>query len=220
MSGVSTSVWGPPLWRILHTISFAHPAILRDSAPGVIRFLTNLAHVLPCKWCRDSYSQFLRELPDLAATIQGGALPRWMYDLHARVNTKLKVPTPKYEAIVKRFTVRPVQWMASDVWDTISLFGLSFTSAKRDVYHIFWDSWPSMLMLGGKGGGSGPDPRVASLIRATPCPCEDGAFIATCLVLEAAHAHHPTPTHLQVQTRTRNYAAARSAGGCASGVCE
>jgi hypothetical protein len=215
MSGVSTTVWGPPLWRILHTISFAQPDALRHAAPAVLRFLTNLARVLPCKWCRDSYAEFLSDMPDLRATIQNGQLAPWMYNLHARVNNKLGVSTPKFEAIAKRFKVRPVQWMASDVWDTISLFGLNFTPHNRDAYRIFWDSWPPMLTL-----GDGADPRVASLLRNTPCPCEDGAFIATCLVLEAAHQGHPPPDSRRMRDRTQKYAAARAAGACASGVCE
>lgn len=214
-SGVSTAIWGPPLWRILHTLSFASPQQLRDAAATVIQFLTNLAHILPCKWCRESYTLILDELPNLNTTIASGQLAKWMYQLHARVNNKLGVTTPKYTSIEKRFIVRPVQWSPSDVWDTISLFGLNFTPAKREMYRIFWDSWPTILRL-----GEGGDPRVPDLLAATPCPCVDGAFIATCLVLEAAHRHHPPPTPDAVHARVTRYATARASGGCRSGVCE
>lgn len=212
--GVSTSVWGPPLWRILHTIAFAHPEQLRANAHELIHFLSNLSHILPCKWCRDSYSQFLRQLPPLHQTITDGRMGRWMYDLHAMVNSKLGASTPKFESIVKRFTVRPVQWSPSDVWDTISLFGLNFTPAAREHYRVFWNQWPSMLRL------ATTDHRVADLIASTPCPCEDGGFIATCLVLESEFDKRPPPSPSNVARRTRRYMVARAQSGCANGVCE
>ncbi len=215
MSGVNTCVFGPPLWRILHTVSFAPPEQLRAHSHAVRRFLENLQHVLPCKWCRISYAEFLEDMPPLHATIAAGNLARWMFDLHARVNAKLDASTPKFESIVKRFTVRPVQWTPSDVWDILSLFGLNFTPAKRAAYAVWWDSMPAVLRL-----GVDADLRVAALLESTPCPCVDGAFIATCLVLEAEFNHRPHPGSAEVRARTQRYAVARAVGGCKSGKCE
>ncbi len=215
MSGVSTCVWGPPLWRILHTISFAPTQQLRAHANVVVRFMLNLSDVLPCKWCRLSYAQFMGEMPDLRATIEMGGIARWMFDLHARVNAKLNAPTPKFESIAKRFIVRPVQWMPADVWDIISLFGLNFTSEKRKQYRIFWDSLPLVLRL-----GVGVDLRVAHLLSAVPCPRDQSSFIATSLVLEASFMNRPYPTPREARERALRYVAARSKGKCNSGVCE
>jgi len=213
---VNTCVWGPPLWRILHTISFAPESQVRHAHEHIIRFLNVLGEVLPCKWCRISYKQFIQDdLPPLAETIQSNGLARWMFDLHALVNRKLGAHTPKFESIVKRFEVRPIQWSASDVWDTISLLGLNFTPEKQNAYATFWNSWPYMLRL-----GWGVDSRVADLLANTPCPCENGAFIATCLVLEAAFLHRPSPSREMVHERTRRYMVAIAQGGCSQGVCE
>ena len=219
MAGVSTAIWGPPLWRILHTIAFVHPDTLRAEAATVVLFLNNLAHVLPCKWCRTSYAQILRRLPSLETTLADGRLARWMYDLHTQVNTKLGAVTPKYDAVVKRFIVRPLQWSPADVWDTISLFGLNFTPPKRKVYRTFWDTFPTMLRL---CGDVGADERIPDLLASVPFPSTDGGFIATCLVLEAVHQGHAPPwtSPAKVHARTRQYAAARASGGCKSGVCE
>lgn len=214
MPGVSTAIWGPSLWRILHTISFAPPNMLRHNAQDVITFLTNLAHVLPCKWCRQSYTKFLHEMTPLNQVIREGRLARWMYELHAKVNKKLKASTPPFKSIVKRFTVRPVQWCAADVWDTISLFGLNFTPEKRDVYAVFWATWPVVLRL-----GVGVDTSVADLLDATACPCATGDFIATCLVLEAQHRGMAPPTPAVVAGRTARYNIAVADNGCLQGVC-
>jgi len=152
-------------------------------------------------------------MPPLESTLAAGELAPWMFELHARVSKKLGAPTPKFASIEKRFIVRPVQWSPPDVWDTISLFGLNFTPARREYYRVFWNSLPTILQL------SGGD-RIAGLLAATPCPCDDGSFITACLVLEAVFNHHPLPTRGEVRARTERYAVARATGGCASGVCE
>jgi hypothetical protein len=48
--GMMTSVWGPPMWHVLHTISFNYP--LKPTNEQKIfyyNFYTNLKNILTCK---------------------------------------------------------------------------------------------------------------------------------------------------------------------------
>ena len=51
--GMVTSVWGPPLWHYLHTMSFNYPVkpSLEDKK-HYRNFILNLRYILPCKYCR------------------------------------------------------------------------------------------------------------------------------------------------------------------------
>lgn len=212
MSGVSTFVWGPLLWRILHTISFADPDHLRRHADAVIAFLTSLKHILPCSYCRDSYTTYMDQLPALSTTIQNSGLSRWMYDLHNLVNAKLGILNPpSFDLVEKRYMVRPVQWSPMDVWDLLALLGFNFTDSKREAYATFWTHLPGVLRL-----GDGVDVAVADLLSRAPCPRELTTFIAVALLLESTHSLVPFDA-ASVHTRVNKYKRAVSTGCHGSG---
>ena len=51
--GMVTSVWGPPMWHYLHTMSFNYPVNPTPEDKKHYRdFIINLQYVLPCKYCR------------------------------------------------------------------------------------------------------------------------------------------------------------------------
>ena len=53
--GMLTSVWGPPMWHSLHTISFNYPVKpSREDKENYYNYFKNLRFVLPCKYCRDN----------------------------------------------------------------------------------------------------------------------------------------------------------------------
>ena len=59
--GMVTSVWGPPLWHYLHTMSFNYPV---KPTPADKRnyknFILSLRHVLPCRYCRENLTKNLK----------------------------------------------------------------------------------------------------------------------------------------------------------------
>ena len=90
--GMLTSVWGPPLWHFLHTMSFNFPVKpTEEQKKQYKRFILNMKHVLPCKYCRINLKKNLKDLPltqkDLASR---DAFSRWMFNLHEKVNEMLK----------------------------------------------------------------------------------------------------------------------------------
>ena len=56
--GMLTSVWGPALWHVLHTISFNYPVKPSSQQKrDYKKFILSLEKVLPCMYCRDNFSK-------------------------------------------------------------------------------------------------------------------------------------------------------------------
>ena len=73
---MDTSYWGPSAWQLFHTIAF--------KSPHPEEFLKGIKDIMPCKFCRESSSKFMKELP-----LKGDA-GKWLYELHNKVNNKLR----------------------------------------------------------------------------------------------------------------------------------
>jgi len=89
---MDTRFWGPSGWALLHLIA-ADPTI-NDSTKrraATIRFFELLPYVLPCKYCRASLSDYYEAQPLNAATLKNAdSFSRWLFDIHNRVNGKLR----------------------------------------------------------------------------------------------------------------------------------
>jgi hypothetical protein len=89
--GFLTTVWGPPMWHFLHTMSFnypVHPTAADKRNYGA--FITGLQHILPCKYCRDNLKTNFRNHPLRACHLANrDAFSRYVYDLHEIVNKLL-----------------------------------------------------------------------------------------------------------------------------------
>ena len=89
--GFLTSVWGPPMWHFLHTMSFnypVHPTAADKRNYGA--FITGLQHILPCKHCRDNLKTNLKNDPLRACHLASrDAFSRYVYELHEIVNKLL-----------------------------------------------------------------------------------------------------------------------------------
>lgn len=213
MSGVSTFVWGPSLWRVMHTLSFGDVHELRTHEPAIAKFLTCLQDVLPCRHCRDSYKTFLTELPDVQHALQTDTFRRWMYDLHDKVNVKLQTASPSFDMVVKRYAVRPVQWTNADVCDIIALIGINYRADVATSYETFWSTLPTVLRA-----GRPTEPAIAQLLHRTPTPVNTETFIAVAILVDSVLHNHRAPTSTEVDVRTKMYRRAVS-GSCQNGVC-
>ena len=99
--GVDTRYWGPSAWQLFHLIAF------RSEHPDDV--LNMIKDVLPCKFCRESTTKFVKEHP------LRGDPGKWLYEIHNMVNAKLRRqakddPTvvdpgsdPSFEDIKKRY---------------------------------------------------------------------------------------------------------------------
>jgi hypothetical protein len=59
-NGFISTVWGPPLWFVLHCISMNYPPEPSETEKLHYRiWFEGLAHVLPCSACRENFSEAL-----------------------------------------------------------------------------------------------------------------------------------------------------------------
>lgn len=104
--GMLTSVWGPPLWHALHTISFNYPARPdRATRRKYYRFMRSLGDVLPCRYCRENYTGNVQALNFGPHHFKNrDTFSRYVYNLHEHVNTMLgKTSHLTYEKVRRRY---------------------------------------------------------------------------------------------------------------------
>ena len=60
--GMVTSIWGPPMWHYLHTMSFNYPVNpTNEDKKHYKEFFITLQYVLPCVGCKKSYGEFIAD---------------------------------------------------------------------------------------------------------------------------------------------------------------
>jgi hypothetical protein len=104
--GMMTTVWGPPMWHYLHTMSFNYPVNPSLEEKRHYRnFVLNLKNVLPCKYCRQNLKLNFRKLPLTMAQMENrDSFSRYLYELHELVNRMLgKVSGLSYCDVRERY---------------------------------------------------------------------------------------------------------------------
>jgi hypothetical protein len=98
---MDTRFWGPSGWQLFHLIAF--------TSPNAREVLDDMKDVLPCKFCRASTQQFVKDHPPQ------GDLGKWLYEIHNMVNNKLRTqcaddpkvinpgPDPEYEDVKRKY---------------------------------------------------------------------------------------------------------------------
>ena len=112
-NGMMTKVWGPAGWLFLHCVTFGYPYMINNSNQDhstkkndYLNFFYYLGKVLPCKYCRDSYMEFYKDLNLENNLDTRDQLCRWLYDMHNKVNHKLGVPEcqiPSFTEVKDRY---------------------------------------------------------------------------------------------------------------------
>ena len=89
--GMLTSVWGPPMWHYLHTMSFNYPVNPTPEDKTHYRdFVISLKYVLPCKYCRMNLANNFKKKPLQMCHMENrDTFSRYIYDLHEIVNKML-----------------------------------------------------------------------------------------------------------------------------------
>lgn len=89
--GMLTSVWGPPLWHVLHSMSFNYPVNPSKSDKIHYRdFILELRWTLPCGKCRENLVCNFNKLPIKMSHMKSrNTFSKYVYDLHELVNKML-----------------------------------------------------------------------------------------------------------------------------------
>lgn len=90
--GMLTTVWGPPMWHYLHTMSFNYPVKpTAEDKKHYRKFIVLLQYVLPCGKCRENLKKNFKKLPLTTEVMTSRhTFSRYIYDLHELINTMLK----------------------------------------------------------------------------------------------------------------------------------
>jgi len=89
--GMLTSVWGPPLWHAIHTISFNYPVNpTKNDKENYMNYFKSLGNVLPCSYCRNNYKENIKKLSFNKSVFKNReTLSKWVFKLHELVNKNL-----------------------------------------------------------------------------------------------------------------------------------
>jgi len=93
-NGLITKIWGPHFWETLHCVSAGYPLEPTDEDKICYKdFYIAVGNVLPCRFCRESYKEFITKEKDTELSDDvfesRDKLMLWVYKLHERVNLKL-----------------------------------------------------------------------------------------------------------------------------------
>jgi hypothetical protein len=97
LSGIKTNYWGPNAWNFLFcSILGTYPEHIDNKNKDHIKIkkefknmFKGLQYILPCIFCRESYSKFIKELPIDEYLTGRIKLCNWLYKIKDKVNNKL-----------------------------------------------------------------------------------------------------------------------------------
>ena len=118
---MDTRFWGPSGWRLLHLITFSYSPE-RDKK-NVCELFHALPYVLPCKFCRASFSEHMLEEPIEDACVDPLTLQKWLWNIHNKVTERLKkhgltkATPPPFQAVADMYREKLEQGCSRTVFD-------------------------------------------------------------------------------------------------------
>lgn len=92
-NGMQTRAWGPPAWFFLHCVAQNYCTEKKEEYRS---FFKSIGNILPCRYCRDSYIEFISSNDELNLDKNDSIFEnrdsfiKWLYLLHNKVNAKLE----------------------------------------------------------------------------------------------------------------------------------
>ena len=107
---MDTRFWGPDGWKLLHSITQTYPERPNKIEKEIYKiFFESLQYVLPCIYCRLSYTEYINELSITKYLDNKRDLCKWIYLIHNKVNNKLRkqgllhYKDPSFESIYNQY---------------------------------------------------------------------------------------------------------------------
>lgn len=145
---MDTRFWGPDGWKLLHSIAQKYSDRPTESQRKTYSLFFNcLKYVLPCIYCRNSFTEYTNILPVDEHLENREKLTKWMYDIHNMVNDKLRKQglnnnaDPSYEEIYNRYNIYVSLLNVSDCrnmpgWDFFYSIIFNFPDNKSDIEYV------------------------------------------------------------------------------------
>jgi len=150
------TIWGPLLWHAFHDVAVHADRTSGPPADLVQAFYQAWIFLLPCKYCRNSYRDFVTGLPP------NPPFKPWVYAVHQLVNQKLQKPTTlSYCDFLRRAEVYTAFGSLEDFLTVLYALALNYRdddrpclrTSKRKYLHSLVATLPAVL----------PYPHAASL---------------------------------------------------------
>jgi hypothetical protein len=107
---MNTKFWGPSGWKFLHSITAIYPDKPTITDKILMRdFIIILCDVLPCKYCRTSFTKYSQSLDITTFLNTNIEMQEWMYKMHNKVNGKLRrqgfctTENPSFESVRHKY---------------------------------------------------------------------------------------------------------------------
>lgn len=104
--GMLTTVWGPPMWHVLHTMSFNYPVHPTEKTKKrYFEYIQLLRYTLPCGKCRENLKRNFKKLPlHMKHMKSRESFSKYVYDLHELINVMLgKKSGLSYDDVRERY---------------------------------------------------------------------------------------------------------------------
>ncbi len=107
---MNTTFWGPSGWQFLHIITFIYPENPSFNDKVKIKdFMESMCFILPCKYCRLSFTKYIKTMPIDDYLDSRAKMIEWLYKIHNKINRKLRIQgfckhsNPEIESVVKHY---------------------------------------------------------------------------------------------------------------------
>lgn len=107
---MNTRFWGPSSWKFLHTITNIYPDDPTITDKLLMRdFMTLIPDVLPCKYCRASFTKYSASLNITPFLETNLGMQTWLYRMHNKVNAKLRrqgfchIDNPTLDTVIAKY---------------------------------------------------------------------------------------------------------------------
>ena len=102
---VNTSMWGPPLWKMMHILSSFNPDYTLLTQEDFMKLwdqlFLGLKEEIPCPECRSHVQQWVSKNPDFRSR----GIQQYILDLHNDVNARRSVALWTIEQVQTTYTV-------------------------------------------------------------------------------------------------------------------
>ena len=152
---LQNSIWGPPLWRILHTLASrlgnnSNHLVAADEARTWLQLLRTVEPILPCSMCRRHFRTWKHAHSiERFAPARGPPLKElaveWLFSLHENVNRERSVPGITLEECEALYKSRTSAEMNEDV--SVLTQSLSIATQTGIVDPLAVRSWKAALSL-------------------------------------------------------------------------
>ena len=142
--GMATIIWGPLFWALMNDISKIYD-LYWSQWPNHIQIQMNqfwiiLKNILPCKYCRESYTQFHQQDPPKFP------FKIWVAELHNKVNHKLNKPPFEIKSFLRRSQIYTSFSSATTITDINFILALNYCPKTKKKYYQKWFEFLPLVM--------------------------------------------------------------------------